>query len=101
MHVLLRTAKLQGSGNMGGKSSKIRRRITWRKKQEELEEVTFDPLPEPEAPKPMDPRLPLDARQVFRIKKSWKGIRRAMAPAGLELFLRYITVEDSPPGPFT
>ncbi len=44
-------------------------------------------LPEPAPPVPTDPRLPLDARQVFRLKKSWKGIKRKMAATGTELFI--------------
>ncbi len=46
-----------------------------------------DILPEPQPPAPTDPRLPLDARQVFRLKKSWKGIKRKMAATGTEMFI--------------
>ncbi|KAK6182327.1 hypothetical protein SNE40_010038 [Patella caerulea] len=36
----------------------------------------------------VDPRLPLDARQIFKLKQSWKGIKRNMEPTGVEMFLR-------------
>ncbi|GFS08602.1 neuroglobin-1 [Elysia marginata] len=35
-----------------------------------------------------DPRSPMDARQMFKIKQSWKGIRRNMELTGVEMFLR-------------
>ena len=35
-----------------------------------------------------DSRNPLDARQVFKIKQSWRGIRRCMEATGLEMFVR-------------
>lgn len=47
-----------------------------------------DGLPEPSPPTPTDPRLPLTARQVFKLKKSWKGIKRCMAATGVEIFVR-------------
>lgn len=47
-----------------------------------------DGLPEPSPPTPTDPRLPLSARQVFKLKKSWKGIKRCMAATGVEIFVR-------------
>lgn len=47
-------------------------------------------LEQPDAPPPTDPRLPLDARQVFRIKKSWKGIKRKLTEAGVELFVGFV-----------
>ncbi|UYV79779.1 Globin [Cordylochernes scorpioides] len=43
---------------------------------------------EPEGPPPTDPRLPLTARQVFSISKSWKGIVRAMESTGVTMFIR-------------
>ena len=49
---------------------------------------TITALIEPDAPRPTDTRLPLDARQVFRIKKSWKGIHRKMQETGVEIFVR-------------
>lgn len=45
-------------------------------------------LPDPAPPAPTDPRLPLNARQVFKLKKSWKGIKRNMASTGVEMFVR-------------
>jgi len=45
-------------------------------------------LPDPAPPAPTDPRLPLNARQVFKIKKSWKGIKRNLSATGLEMFVR-------------
>ena len=48
----------------------------------------IDPLAEPSAPPPTDDRLPLNARQVFKLKKSWKGIKRNMQETGVEMFIR-------------
>lgn len=45
-------------------------------------------LPEPPPPPPTDPRLPLNARQVFKLKKSWKGVKRDLGSAGVEMLLR-------------
>ena len=45
-------------------------------------------LPEPPPPPPTDPRLPLNARQVFKLKKSWKGVGRDLIDAGVEMFVR-------------
>ena len=75
---------------MGGKNSKIHERITRTGKSFESEQETIEPLPEPAAPEATDPRLPLDARQVYRLKKSWKGIKRQIGPTGIELFVRYL-----------
>ena len=44
-------------------------------------------LPEPSSPIPTDPRLPLTTRQVFLLKKSWKGIKRSMQATGVEMFI--------------
>ena len=33
--------------------------------------------------------ISLNPRQVFRLKASWKGIRREMGATGLEMFIRY------------
>ncbi|XP_069118264.1 neuroglobin-like [Argopecten irradians] len=52
------------------------------------EEAMADKLPEPAPPDPTDPRLPLDPRQVFKLKKSWKGIKRCMESTGVEMFIR-------------
>ena len=53
---------------------------------------TITALIEPSAPPPTDNRLPLNAREVFRIKKSWKGIHRKMQETGVEMFARYVSV---------
>ena len=45
-------------------------------------------LPEPPPPPPTDSRLPLNARQVFKLKKSWKGVGRELISAGVEMFVR-------------
>lgn len=74
---------------MGAKTSKkISKKVSWGGRDEIIENEVLEPLPEPPAPAPTDSRLPLDARQVFRLKKSWKGIKREMGPAGLEMFVR-------------
>ena len=73
---------------MGGKNSKIHGKVPKGEKNLEDENEVTEPLPEPAAPESTDPRLPLDARQVYRLKKNWKGIKRQMGPAGLELFVR-------------
>ena len=56
-----------------------------------------EPLPEamttvpmPTAPPKTDPRLPLNARQVFKLKKNWKGIKRKLEVTGVELFARFV-----------
>ncbi len=69
---------------MGARNSKSRTSI------KDLVRFTADnvPLPEPAPPAATDPRLPLDARQVFRLKKSWKGIKRQMPATGTEMFAR-------------
>ena len=53
-----------------------------------LNEMADTGLPDPVPPAPTDPRLPLDARQVFKLKKSWKGIKRCMEDTGVEMFIR-------------
>ena len=36
----------------------------------------------------VDSRLPLDARQMFKLKQSWKGVRRRnISEAGVEMFV--------------
>lgn len=39
-------------------------------------------------PTVVDPRCPLDSRQIFKLKGSWKGIKRRMEDTGLEMFVR-------------
>lgn len=36
----------------------------------------------------VDERLALNARQVFKLKKSWKGIKRTLGETGIEMFIR-------------
>lgn len=47
------------------------------------------PPPDTNPPPPPagDPRLPLNPREVFRLQKSWKGIKRRMEETGVELFV--------------
>ena len=47
-------------------------------------------LEEPQKPPQTDPRLPLNARQVFRLKKNWKGIKRKLTETGIEVFIRCV-----------
>ena len=35
-----------------------------------------------------DDRIPLDARQVFKLKKSWKGVKRNLEETGMEMFIK-------------
>ncbi len=72
---------------MGLKNSKVLGLFRRSKSKEEATPV--DNVPEPEEPLATDPRLPLDARQVFRLQKSWKGIKRKITDAAVELFVRY------------
>lgn len=51
---------------------------------------TITRLPTPEAPPETDPRLPLNARQVFKLKKNWKGIKRKLEVTGVEVFARLV-----------
>ena len=74
---------------MGGKNSRIYESISRSKIDLEDDNDVIEPLPEPAAPEPTDPRLPLTTRQVYRLRKSWKGIKRQMGPTGIELFIRY------------
>ena len=39
-------------------------------------------------PGAVDSRSPLDSRQTFKLKTSWKGIKRRMEDTGLEMFVR-------------
>lgn len=47
-----------------------------------LDEIQGNGIPK------VDPRLPLDARQVFKLKQSWKGIKRNIEETGMEMFVR-------------
>jgi hypothetical protein len=52
---------------------------------------------------PLDPRLPLNARQKYSMLASWKGISRALEPTGIYMFIKYVsnssTVYATPPTP--
>ncbi|KAK7103555.1 uncharacterized protein [Littorina saxatilis] len=48
----------------------------------------------PPSPAPTDPRLPLSAMQVFKLKKSWKGIKRCLEDTGVEMFIRYFKTKS-------
>ena len=37
---------------------------------------------------PLDSRIPLDARQVFKIKQSWKAVKRNLEETGIEMFIK-------------
>ncbi|XP_035660581.1 uncharacterized protein LOC118405276 [Branchiostoma floridae] len=47
-------------------------------------------LPEPEAPLPPDPRLPLDPWQKFYLEKSWKTVARNIDKAGMIMFVKLL-----------
>ncbi|XP_019613909.1 PREDICTED: uncharacterized protein LOC109461880 [Branchiostoma belcheri] len=49
-----------------------------------------DSLPEPEAPLPPDPRLPLDPWQKFYLEKSWKTVARNIDKAGMIMFVKLL-----------
>ena len=36
----------------------------------------------------IDAHLPLNTRQVFKLKQSWKAVRRNIEDAGIEMFIR-------------
>lgn len=38
-------------------------------------------------PTEVDPRSPLNVREIYRLKQSWKGIRRNMEQTGVEMFI--------------
>lgn len=64
------------------------------------DEMADGSLPDPAPPAPTDPRLPFNARQVFKLKKSWKGIKRNMASTGVEMFVRMFRANDDTKGLF-
>ena len=70
-------------GKKGGPDDKNKPATTDGKAAEML-----DGIPEPDVPPTTDPRLPLNARQVYRLKTNWKGIKRNMQPTGTEMFIR-------------
>ena len=48
----------------------------------------FTNLNEVKAATEIDPRLPLNVRQIFKLKQSWKGIKRKSTEAGVDMFIR-------------
>ncbi|XP_054714123.1 neuroglobin-like [Uloborus diversus] len=72
---------------MGGNLSKALS-VLQKKGDPEWTEAVPAPLEDPPTPPATDPRLPLTARQLFNITKSWKGIARAMEPTGITMFVR-------------
>ncbi|XP_069173274.1 neuroglobin-like [Procambarus clarkii] len=56
---------------------------------------------EPPAPPPLDPRIPLTAKQKFNMVKSWKGINRAMEATGVYMFLELFETNAELIGLFT
>ncbi|KAK3586264.1 hypothetical protein CHS0354_004667 [Potamilus streckersoni] len=55
-----------------------------------MADVLLDPAP----PAPTDPRLPFNARQIFKLQKSWKGIKRNLEATGVEMFVRMFRNND-------
>lgn len=47
-------------------------------------------IPEPDAPPPTDPRLPLSARQKFSLEKSWKAVQRSLEGVGMNALIRWV-----------
>ncbi|XP_035661686.1 globin-1-like [Branchiostoma floridae] len=45
------------------------------------------PLPSPQPPKPLDPRLKLDAKEKFFLEKSWKTVARNEDVAAMAMFI--------------
>lgn len=62
-------------------------RLTKAEKEEEPKD--FDKLEEKTSVPQVDPRLPIDAREAFKLKQSWKGIKRRIEETGVEMFIRY------------
>ena len=48
----------------------------------------FEDLKEVREIAEVDSRLPLNMRQVFKLKQSWKGIDRNVELTGVEMFIR-------------
>ncbi|CAG5115168.1 unnamed protein product [Candidula unifasciata] len=42
-----------------------------------------------------DPRLPLTAMQIFKLKKNWKGVKRRLDDTGVEMLIRLFRLEPS------
>lgn len=58
------------------------------KKDDIKEGKAAEMLATSDAPPAADPRLQLNARQLFKLKTNWKGIKRNMEPAATEMFVR-------------
>lgn len=58
------------------------------KTEKEEETKDFDKLEEKTSVPQVDPRLPIDAREAFKLKQSWKGIKRKIEETGVEMFIR-------------
>ncbi len=85
------TTEIQTVKTMGIEISKVSGRVcksyfSSHKDDDAVEEVrvTADKV----VAEKVDPRLPLTQRQVYKIKTSWKGVRREITSAGLEMFIR-------------
>ena len=52
------------------------------------EEDNFKDLKEVFKLPEVDKRLPLNVRQAYKLKQSWKGIKRRMKETGIEMFIR-------------
>ena len=57
-----------------------------RKKYKASSQVVDEESLTKEAPA-VDPRLPLTAREVYRLTSSWKAIKRNMEGTGVEMFV--------------
>lgn len=55
---------------------------------ENKENLTTEDLNEVKEIPKVDDRIPLDARQVFKLNQSWKAIKRSLGEAGVEMFVR-------------
>ncbi|XP_038074117.1 globin CTT-VIIB-8-like [Patiria miniata] len=56
--------------------------------EERTRNGTAGGIPEPDAPPPTDPRLPLTARQKFSLEKSWKAVQRSLEAVGMNALIR-------------
>ena len=54
------------------------------------ENGTFKDLNEVNSNSDVSSKIPLDVRQVFKLKQSWKGIKRKITEAGVEMFIRLV-----------
>ncbi len=72
---------------MGPRSSKIVRHFN--KAKNNASSAKLDDIDQvADIESPFDELLPLDARQKFRLQKSWKGIKRKMTETAVELIIR-------------